>query len=103
VDFLAKPSRANGCMNVCAFIWGAEFEYADPQPAADWPSLWEAGRLPVWPEELCARLATAAELHSTTVVEILPIELRQLGPGAEQLAEHIRHLMRSYDMTAFYG
>jgi hypothetical protein len=26
------------------------------------------------------------------------VELRQLGPVAEQLAEHIRHRMRSYDM-----
>jgi len=60
-------------------------------------SEWDAGLLQL-PDELYARMATAAELHSTTVLKSCLVELRQLGPGAEQLAEHIRHLMRSYDM-----
>jgi len=76
---------------------GAEFEYADPPPESKTPPEWNAGQLQL-PDELYARLATAAELHSTTVLKSCLIELRQLGPGAEQLAEHIRHLMRSYDM-----
>jgi hypothetical protein len=49
-------------------------------------------------EDLYARLATAAELHSTTALKACLLELRQSGPEAGKLAEHIRHLMRSYDM-----
>ncbi len=52
------------------------------------------------PEEVCARLAVAAELHSTTALKSALQELRQLGPSAELLADHIRHFMRSYDMDA---
>ena len=50
------------------------------------------------PEELCARLMVAAELHSTTALKAGLQELRQLGPDAQRLAEQIRVLMRSYDM-----
>jgi hypothetical protein len=39
-----------------------------------------------------------AELHSATALKSALQELRQLGPEARQLAEHIRHLMRGYDM-----
>jgi hypothetical protein len=50
------------------------------------------------PEFLCARLAVAAELHSTTALKAALQELRELGPDERQLAGHIRLLMRSYDM-----
>ena len=50
------------------------------------------------PEELCAGLMVAAELHSTTTLKAGLQELRQLGPEAERLADRIRLLMRSYDM-----
>ncbi len=96
VDFIAKPIRAERVYECLRVHLDAEFEYADP-PAAEKLSQWNAGQLRL-PDELYARLATAAELHSTTVLKSCLIELRQLGPGAEQLAEHIRHLMRSYDM-----
>jgi hypothetical protein len=96
VDFIAKPIRAERVYECLRIHLGAEFEYADP-PAAEKLSEWDGGQLQL-PDELFARLATAAELHSTTVLKTCLIELRQLGPGAEQLAEHIRHLMRSYDM-----
>ena len=97
VDFIAKPIRAERVYECLRIHLGAEFEYADPLPATEKLSEWDAGQLRL-PDELYARLATAAELHSTTVLKSCLIELRQLGPGAEQLAEHIRHLMRSYDM-----
>ncbi|HXI71210.1 MAG TPA: CHASE domain-containing protein [Verrucomicrobiae bacterium] len=97
VDFIAKPIRAERIYECLRIHLGAEFEYSDPAPAAERLSDWDAGQLQL-PDELYARLATAAELHSTTVLKSCLIELRQLGPGAEQLAEHIRHLMRSYDM-----
>ena len=50
------------------------------------------------PDELCARLMVAAELHSTTALKACLLELRQHGPDAQRLAEQIRQLMRSYDM-----
>ncbi|HEY2329391.1 MAG TPA: response regulator, partial [Verrucomicrobiae bacterium] len=52
----------------------------------------------VLPEELCARLMVAAELHSTTALKACLQELRQLGPETQRLADQIRLLMRSYDM-----
>ena len=98
VDFIAKPIRAERVYECLLIHLDAEFEYADtPQPAMEKLSEWDAGQLEL-PDELYARLATAAELHSTTVLKSCLIELRQHGPGAEQLAEHIRNLMRSYDM-----
>lgn len=50
------------------------------------------------PEQLSARLMLAAELHSSTALKSALPELRELGPDARLLAEHIRRLMRSYDM-----
>jgi len=50
------------------------------------------------PEELCARLMVAAELHSTTALKACLQELRRLGPDPQRLADNIRLLMRSYDM-----
>jgi signal transduction histidine kinase/CheY-like chemotaxis protein len=97
VDFIAKPIRAERLYECLRIHLDAEFEYADQPAEAKTPPAWNAGQLPL-PAELYARLATAAELHSTTVLKSCLVELRQLGPGAEQLAEHIRHLMRSYDM-----
>jgi signal transduction histidine kinase/CheY-like chemotaxis protein len=97
VDFIAKPVRAERLCECLRAHLGAEFEYAAPPPEAEPPAPWDAGQLAL-PDELYARLATAAELHSTTVLKSCLTELRQHGPGAGQLAEHIRHLMRSYDM-----
>ena len=97
VDFIAKPIRAERIYECLRIHLGVEFEYAAPPPEAETLSEWDASQLRL-PDELYARLATAAELHSTTVLKSCLVELRQLGPGAEQLAEHIRHRMRSYDM-----
>ncbi len=47
---------------------------------------------------LRARLTLAADLHSTTALKAGLEELRQLGPDAQELAEHIRQRMRNYDM-----
>ena len=54
----------------------------------------------VLPEDLCARMSEAAELHSTTVVKACLEELRQLGGPAVPLADHLRHLLRTYDLAA---
>ncbi len=54
----------------------------------------------VLPESLSSRLIVAAELHSTTALKSALRDLQQLGPEAERLAEHLRRLMRSYDMDS---
>jgi len=97
VDFLVKPIRAEQLYECLRTHLGVEFEYEAPPVEPEPPAAWNAAPLPL-SEELYARLATAAELHSTTALKACLLELRQLGPEAGELAEHIRHLMRSYDM-----
>ena len=96
-DFIAKPIRAERLYECLRDHLGVEFDYAVSEPEMKPATAWDAGPLRL-PDELYARLATAAELHSTTVLKACLAELRLLGPDAEQLAEHIRHRMRSYDM-----
>jgi signal transduction histidine kinase/DNA-binding NarL/FixJ family response regulator len=100
VDFITKPIAAEQVQECLSTHLGVELECASVEGAMP-----EA--LPPWegppvrlPEELCARMVTAAELHSTTALKSCLLELRQLEPEAGRLAEHIRHLMRSYDMHA---
>lgn len=95
-DFVAKPFE---CDQLCACLerqLDIQFEREGPVPdeiISD--SLLERV---VMPEELCARLMVAAELHSTTALKACLQELRLLGPDAQRLADHVRLLMRSYDM-----
>jgi CheY-like chemotaxis protein len=97
VDFLAKPIRSERVYECLRAHLGVEFDCAAPSPESEPPAVWDAGQLRL-SNELYARLATAAELHSTTALKACLLELRQLGPDAGKLAEHIRYLMRSYDM-----
>ena len=100
VDFIAKPIAAEQVQECLSAHLGVELERAPMQePALDALAPWE-GQTVRLPEELCARLMTAAEFHSATALKSCLKELRQLEPEAGRLAEHIRHLMRSYDMRA---
>jgi hypothetical protein len=74
-----------------------EFDFADARPEEEILPAWDAGQICL-PEELQSRLTTAAELHSTTALKICLQELNQLSPEGRMLAQHIRHLTRSYDM-----
>ena len=97
VDFIAKPVSCDRLYECLKTHLGVEFEldaaeeFAEELPSAD--SLRVA-----LSDAFCARLSLAAELHSTTALKACLQELRQMGPDARVLAEHIRHLMRSYDM-----
>ncbi|HTI68560.1 MAG TPA: CHASE domain-containing protein [Candidatus Limnocylindria bacterium] len=97
VDFLAKPFRCERIYDCLKVHLGAEFEFAPLLPSLPPPASPETLRVSL-SDELCARLNLAAELHSTTALKGCLEELRRLGPDAEALAEHIRLLMRSYDM-----
>ena len=96
VDFIVKPFECEQLYACLERHLGIQFQRAEAttdeiEPAA----LPEPVALP---EELCARLMVAAELHSTTTLKVCLQELRQLGPEAQRLADQIRLLMRSYDM-----
>jgi CheY-like chemotaxis protein len=100
VDFLTKPIAAEQVQECLRAHLGVELECAPCHGAGlEAPPPWEGPPVRLT-EELCARLVTAAELHSTTALKSCLQELRQLEPEAARLAEHIRHLMRSYDMHA---
>ncbi len=96
VDFITKPFDCERLYECVERQLGVRFHRAErvnDEPTTD--ALLERV---VLPEELCARLTVAAELHSTTALKACLHELRQLGPDAQRLAGHIRLLMRSYDM-----
>jgi signal transduction histidine kinase/CheY-like chemotaxis protein len=96
VDFLTKPLECEQLYACLERQLGVEFQRAAPLPdeLSPVPPL---ERVTV-PEELCARLMVAAELHSTTALKACLQELRELGPAPQRLADQIRLLMRSYDM-----
>jgi len=95
-DLLAKPFRTEDLCACLQRVPGTRF--ADAPEAIERPELDLAGlRLPA---ELSHRLAVAAELHSTTVLKACLDELRQLGGPAAPLADHLRHLLRSYDLVS---
>jgi hypothetical protein len=54
----------------------------------------------VIPEDLLQRLKTAAEIYNVTKLTEYLDELASLGEEAKSLAEHLRGLIRGYDMDA---
>ncbi len=95
-DFITKPFDDEQIYHCLERLLGVQFERAER--AADTTRAEEPlGRVEL-PEELCARLMVAAELHSTTALKTCLHELRQMDPEAQRLADQIRRLMRSYDM-----
>lgn len=99
VDFITKPVALDRLCKCLEQHLGARFEFSDPKPLLDDIPRMELERVPL-PQELYARLTLAAEVHSTTALKGALQELREHSEAARQLAEVIRHLMRSYDMAA---
>ncbi len=95
-DFVSKPFECEQLYDCLERQLGVRFQRAEFVP--DDPVMETALERVTLPEELCARLTVAAELHSTTALKACLQELRQLGPEAQRLADRIRLLMRSYDM-----
>jgi len=95
-DFITKPFE-QACIYQCLErLLCVRFERAElPAEPVKMEVALERVELP---EELCARLMVAAELHSTTALKACLQELRQMQPEAQELANQIRQLMRSYDM-----
>jgi signal transduction histidine kinase/FixJ family two-component response regulator len=95
-DFITKPFEQEQVYQCLERVLGVRFERAEA--AVDPPRLDFSLERVELPEDLCARLIVAAELHSTTALKACLQELRQLDPPAQELAAQIRQLMRSYDM-----
>jgi signal transduction histidine kinase/ActR/RegA family two-component response regulator len=95
-DLLAKPFRIEDLCACLQRVPGVSFD--DAPESAEPPPLDLTGLS--LPSELAHRLSVAAELHSTTVLKACLDELRQLGGPAVPLADHLRHLLRSYDLVS---
>ncbi len=97
VDFLAKPFSCERLYDLLRTHLGVTFEYTNFSVEVENGFGLSMVKVEL-PEDLCARLLVAAELHSTTALKGCLKELRDCGPEAETLADQVRHLMRSYDM-----
>jgi len=96
-DFITKPVAAERLCECLERHLGLRFEAVESGASlAAVPRL--GNQRVALPADLYARLTVAAELHSTTALKAVLQELRAEGGVAVQLAEEIRHLMRSYDM-----
>lgn len=93
---LVKPFRTEDLCTCLQLVDGIRFD--DTPPPVETPTL-DLEQI-VLPEDLCTRMTVAAELHSTTVLKACLDELRQLGGPAEQLADHLRQLLRAFDLGA---
>lgn len=93
---LVKPFRAEDLCTCLRSVPGVRFEDA---PAGEEPAPPDLDDI-VLPGDLCTRMTVAAELHSTTVLKACLEELRQLGGPAVPLADHLRRLLRAYDLVA---
>ena len=95
-SLLAKPFRLEDLCTCLLRVPGARFDDLPGTPA---PPPLELERI-VLPQELCTRMTVAAELHSTTVLKACLDDLRALGGPAVPLADHMRHLLRAYDLAS---
>ena len=96
-DFVAKPFRAERIYGCLKHLLGTEFLYKDEPSEAESGESVDLLQLTL-PEELAARLAMAAELHSATVLKGCLVEMEQLGVAGQRLAQHLRTFLASYDM-----
>ena len=96
-DFLSKPFRASRVYACLHDLLGVEYEYKPvPEDAVVEETI--DLRAVVLPESLATRLVMAAELHSATVLKQCLVELGEISPAGQRLAEHLRGFLASYDM-----
>jgi signal transduction histidine kinase/DNA-binding response OmpR family regulator len=96
-DFVAKPFRAERIYSALGHLLNLEFEWRERDPAVPDSDTIDLRQITL-PEDLAARLAMAAELHSATVLKNCLLEMEKLGPAGERLAGHLRGFLASYDM-----
>ncbi len=98
-DLLAKPFRIEDLCACLRRLPGVRFELPPASVEPVEPPLADLEQISL-PEDLFTRMIVAAELHSTTVLKACLEELRQLGGPAVALADHLRQLLRAYDLAA---
>ncbi len=98
-DFVAKPFRAERIHACLLHLPAVEFTYKERAAADDSADTIDLRQISL-PEDLAARLAMAAELHSATVLKSCLAEVEKLGPAGERLAQHLRGFLASYDMKS---
>jgi len=98
-DLLAKPFRIEDLCACLRRLPGVRFVQPPAGTEPDTLPLADLEQISL-PEDLCTRMTVAAELHSTTVLKACLDELRQLGGPAPALADHLRQLLRAYDLAA---
>jgi signal transduction histidine kinase/CheY-like chemotaxis protein len=96
-DFVAKPFRAERIYGCLAQLLGVRFDHEPAQAGHGIESTIDLRQLTL-PEDLAARLAMAAELHSATVLKTCFAEMDNLGSAGQRVAGHLRTFLASYDM-----
>ena len=97
-DFIPKPFRFERICECLANLLHVEYEYALP-PSTDTDETEGVDVKEVnLPQALRERLMEAAELYDLTSLNQCLNELDGLGADGHRLAEHLRGLMRTYDM-----
>jgi signal transduction histidine kinase/CheY-like chemotaxis protein len=99
VDFITKPVALERLCKCLERHLGARFEFSEAGALLDDEPRMALERV-VLPQDLYSRLTLAAEVHSTTALKAALQDLREHSEPGRQLAEEIRHYMRSYDMVA---
>jgi CheY-like chemotaxis protein len=98
-EFLAKPFRTEQIYSCVARLLNVEFVRDGPGRDAPPLSPSDLARITL-PEELIARMSSAAERHSATTLRACLDQLEGGGPDARHLAENLRRCLASYDMDA---
>jgi signal transduction histidine kinase/DNA-binding NarL/FixJ family response regulator len=97
-DFISKPFRVERVYRCLANLLEVKFfarEASNRQSELEGSI--DLGQLTL-DEDLAQRLATAAELHSATVIKSCLREVEQCGAPGVRLAQHLRKFLASYDM-----
>jgi signal transduction histidine kinase/DNA-binding response OmpR family regulator len=97
-DFVSKPFRVERVYRCLANLLDVKFVTKEtPHNQSEPEGSIDLGQLTL-DEDLAQRLATAAELHSATVIKSCLREVEQLGAPGVRLAQHLRKFLASYDM-----
>ena len=100
-DFLAKPVRFERVCESLARLLHVQFEYAKSPAETKANGASGSAAALVLPEALRSELKAAAAINNLTALNQRLDELEKLGPEASQLADHLRGLMRRFDMQGF--
>jgi PAS domain S-box-containing protein len=98
-DFIGKPFLFDKVCDCMVRHLNVEFEH---EPAAEMvprtiPCDDAPGEIDL-PDSLRERLLGAARINALTEIETLIVELKELGPGAQCLADELENLLAGYDM-----